>query len=70
MAASVIDELDQCCGRCKWNAFDRDKASFYCSNPDSEYGGCYMEYQDSCDEYEVKDYEHYYKAAIDKTGQL
>ncbi len=44
----------QCCGTCKYANYDKAEG-YECSNIESEYDGCFVEYKHSCEEWENKD---------------
>lgn len=42
------------CGECQHNKYDTREHCYVCSNPESEYYGLRMAYDDVCDEFERK----------------
>ena len=48
---------DECCGTCKWSAYEKrdGKVYFYCGNENSDNCGVPTFYDDTCDEWEERD---------------
>ena len=48
------------CGKCKYNKYEVDPrgnhvGAFACVNPDSEFYGCWTQYNDSCEDFEKRE---------------
>ena len=46
---------NECCGKCKYNRYDKMNEDFYCSCKDSENYECYTSYKDVCECFELKE---------------
>ena len=46
---------DKCCGTCKYNRYDDIGDGCVCVNDRSEYYADWIEYDDSCDEWEGRE---------------
>lgn len=49
------DDRDMACGNCRFNRYDREKKDFYCGNRGSDSHGASTAYDDSCQDWEVKE---------------
>lgn len=47
--------MKEICGNCKYHTFESVDSGYVCANPDSEYCADWTEYNDSCEDFEVKD---------------
>lgn len=45
-------EISKCCGTCKYHKYDYKIQGWICNNPGSEHEADWMDYSDSCAEYE------------------
>lgn len=46
---------DKCCGTCKYHRYDDIGDDWVCVNDQSEYYADWIEYDDSCDEWEGRE---------------
>ena len=47
-------DKEQCCGTCKWNAYDKQFKDFVCVNANSEHCADFITYEHKCEEWEGK----------------
>lgn len=49
------EQVNECCGTCKWHRHKDMDDGWVCVNPDSEYFTDWTEYHDSCSDFEERD---------------
>lgn len=47
--------IEEICGTCKFNFYDKEDKRFYCDNEDSDTYGTPNDYEDGCENWEDKD---------------
>lgn len=46
------ENMERCCGTCKWHQYDDSGDDLVCANTGSEYWTDYTDYEDVCEEWE------------------
>lgn len=49
------EDNKKCCGKCKWNGYDRDQECFFCDCSESVYYGAMTAYDDICSDFEGRE---------------